>query len=255
MLFQQSIAPEFADDISNRAPHCVQLKNDVVSFDNLRLSERYLNWELHILLHFILRDSLKYVAWFQIQNRVPALRVDMPSGNGGFKAGSKEPAVNIPGIAWGHAMESVLGANSEQQAVFVDVVKTVEMPQDFIAPTLVRFDLRHRFYGIAPKAMFYSPRVGIKFLAQLADREIDLFNRSRPKLDKVVSKVIESTPDVIDGISRDERNISGNRRNVDDAVNALPGVRIVLGRDWIRAGVDKRIPSTIQLEDVFFGPF
>jgi hypothetical protein len=152
-------------------------------------------------------------------------------------------------------MGAVLSADGEKQAVLVEVVKAVELPEQFMAASLVRFDLRHSFYSIAPKALFYSPRIGFKFLAQLADREIDLFNRSRAKLDKVVGKVIECASDVVNGISSDERNISWNRCDIDDAISAISRVRIVLGRDWICAGIDKTVPCPIELEDVFIGPF
>src|SRR6266498_5412668 len=62
---QQSLAGERRHDGSNVFGELMERLNNRLTLDNLRLSERYVEGELHVLVHFVLGDGGEYVAAFQ----------------------------------------------------------------------------------------------------------------------------------------------------------------------------------------------
>lgn len=249
------IRNEGADSISR----LMEEHNNWLAPDNLRLSERYFNGEMHLVLHVRFGDTGEYVACFQVEGG--GRRLLQEGGICDFGRDGKdaqEISRDVPYLAWGHAVQDILRTNREQQAVLVNVVKAVELPENFSGRSSVCFDRRQRFYSVMPQALFNSPKSGFKFLGALSDREVNLLSgvcRGRAKGDQVVGQMVKSAPEVMDGVSGDKGNVGWDRSSTDEFINALASVRIVLGLEWICASTDKSVPRHLEIEDVFFGPF
>lgn len=246
-------------DAANATRSLMEHFNDRLTLDNLRLSERYLDGKLHILMHFRHGKNVEYVASFQREMPDALLQehfriVDL----GNVLENSGELISDLSNFCGRHAMEPILRSDSEQQAVLVNVVQAIDLPEDFSVASRVRFDLRERFYSVRRQTLFYSPNSGFKFLGIIANREIDALKRSGrllPDAHQPVDQMVEGTPKILDGVSNNQWNVSGNGLNTSEIIKAVTSVRHILGKDWISTSVDKSAPELSQVEDVFFGPF
>ena len=70
----------------------------------------------------------------------------------------------------------------------------------------------------------------------------------------MIDQMVKGTSEVLDGIPNGKRNVGWDGSNVNDLVDALSGVRIVLGREFVCV-FNKIRPEVLKIEDVFFGPF
>ena len=100
---------------------------------NLRLADRFINFELHILLHFSVKNSDPTEMWVACFNVVRPIAV------------LSEPVSNKEAII----------VVSEKSAVLVNVVKLVDSPERVI-PTTVRFERINRFYSFGAHALYFS---------------------------------------------------------------------------------------------------
>ncbi len=111
------------------------------TLDNFRLSERYFKGEVHILLHFLSRNGVELVAIFQRKvDDMGVCEKCSPIGDGIVGGKPKKSSAYFCPHAWSHAMGRVLRSDCNQQSVFVDNVKAMEMPEDFSATSTVWFD-------------------------------------------------------------------------------------------------------------------
>jgi hypothetical protein len=248
------IRNEGADSISR----LMEEHNNWLSFDDLRLSERYLKGDVHVVLHLRLGDSGEYVACLRIKGGGGRFLQEASVRDLGWDGkDSQKVARDYPYLAWGHAVNNVLGINREQQAVLVDNVKLIELPENFSCTSSVCFDRRQRFYSFMPQSLFYSPNSGYKFLGAVCNWKVNLaapvgFGADR---DQSVGQMVESGPEVMNSIPKHEGDVGWDRRNIGEFIDAIASVRVVLGRKGIRASVDKGVPRLLEIEDVFFGPF
>ena len=72
-LPKQSFPLKQNDDIANHVRSLIERFNNRLALDNLRLSERYLNDEVHILINFRFRNDVEGVACFQRERNFPSL--------------------------------------------------------------------------------------------------------------------------------------------------------------------------------------
>jgi hypothetical protein len=149
-------------------------------------------------------------------------------------------------------------AHGEQETVFVDIVQFAEIPEQSPVASRVSLDIRQRFYGVRPKALFYSPYSGVKFLGAITNREVNILKRSgrlSANTNKPVSKMVERASGILDGISREKGDAGWDRSCVRKAIDMLSGCRIILGLERVGVTVNESSPNLFKFEDVFFGPF
>jgi hypothetical protein len=110
--------------------------------------------------------------------------------------------------------------------------------------------------GLPPH--FFLLQGGFKFVESLSDREA-----SRTPVDgsvgpheiELLGKVVETTPQIADGVTGDSRDISRNRLNACEVIRHLSGLRIVLMSDFIGFGIEKDAGCKLKVSEVLFGPF
>ena len=75
-------------------------------------------------------------------------------------------------------MGRVLRSDCNQQSVFVDNVKAMEMPEDFSATSTVWFDSVYSFYSVIPHSLYFSVAGGHVFRGVLSNGKIDMGERA-----------------------------------------------------------------------------
>lgn len=141
---------------------------------NPRFVERYVEMELHVLLHFRFRDGAEYIAWFQDAKRVGRYENATEIRNGFAGVASSINVRRPNAFTWRHAMCRIGRSDSKQKAVFVDCVKSVETPERVI-PSFVWLDRIDSVNRILAHSLYFSSKVGgCIFLRTVGDREIDV---------------------------------------------------------------------------------
>lgn len=158
-------------------------------------------------------------------------------------------------------------SNGYDEAVLVDVVKLMELPERVI-PSLVRFGRVDSVYGSLRHALYFSFARGfvLRGTVGVNDRETNIPNLfdgeghamriDKPaKLNEVESQVIQGGPEIRQNVARDSGDSNGNVRYASEIINDSAGkLRIGLGLDFIRVGVAEGTDCEIEISDVLFGP-
>jgi hypothetical protein len=119
--------------------------------------------------------------------------------------------------------------------VLVDNIQGVEMPKNLSRPSTIWLDTVNRFYSLWPCSL-YSGFRGFEFLDIGSDGKVHIGKWTRRSFGdnhQGMSQMVKSASDVVNGITRDERGVFGNRRNINDLVDSISGIRIVLDADSI----------------------
>jgi hypothetical protein len=134
--------------------------------------------------------------------------------------------------------------------VLVDDVEFVELPEKKIA-SLVWTDTVENFESILPYGWYNSAQNGFVVFGRIVDWELRV---GSDDWDKAAGKIIESVTETVQGIAKNQWNLSGDGWNVADVIAEVSRLRITLceGRDGV--GIIKPLQSRIQFLDVLFGP-
>ncbi len=252
---KQSTPVELHKDIAYRMSHLMERYNDRLTLNNLRLSERYINEEIHFLLRFRFGDGQEYIASFQ---REP---LDLGRNESTLQSGNcSELSSHVRVPTWQDAVAAQVRVDSEQQFMLVNNVEVVDVPEQFTLTSRVWFDSVNRVSCVLAEFLYSSSAVGFIFLGALADGKVEIVEgagRASGDAHQMVGQMLKTAPEVMNGIPDYGRNLRGNLPNVTEIIAALSGVRVVLGSDVIRASTpsEERHPCSLQILDVLVGPF
>ena len=208
-----------------------------ITFDNLRLAERYVKSEIHIHVLFeVSGNPEKFVAHF---HRTPS-KLKYP------------PALK--------AFVDVLTSDkrNNQKAVFVDNVKLVETPKR-VVPSFVWFDRVDSFYSRLPHGTYFSFLAELVSLGVTEDRKAYFPPRRVPLFpdDKRVCEIVQGPPKVVDSVAQDGGKLQRNIPHARHIKNQIQHIRITLASDQIglKIAAQKSSDCDIQVTDVLLGPF
>jgi len=208
-----------------------------LTFDNLRLGERYFKEGLHIYVCFkVSRNPQQFVAHL---HRTPS-KLKYP------------PALK--------AFVEILTSDNRnnQKTVLVDIVKMVEAPKRVI-PTFVWFDRVDSFFSRLPHGTYFSRLAELVSLGVTEDRKAYLPPRRVPLFpdDKRICEIVQDPPKVVKGIPQDRRKLQRNIPNARHIKNQIARLRFTLTSNNIRLDIapQKRTNFDIKVTDVLFGPF
>ena len=229
---------ESADESVNKIRHLVECFNNRLTSGNLRLSERYVNGELKVLVVFSVsagRNVNDYVARFQYE------RFLIPEQQGSHCG--YPPLVQQSGGGY-------------QETMFVDSVEFVDMPERIVTSNVTLTSL-NKFARTCGHSLYCSVSDGgCVFLDAFANREISSSTgHSSASLHKLPSEMIQRASEIVNDISDDEGNTTGNRMNLLDAKRGMPNLRLFLGNKSIGVRVAELADSSLKVRDVLFGPF
>lgn len=249
---------EQLDKSLNKLDKLMQRWDERLTLDNLALAERYLKGELRIHVH-LLWASEEFCAIFE--RKLPVSGPDWDAGRGNFGGVDPQPT---GGSASADSAEvdyevSVCAADGEQEFVFVRDVELMEPPKRAV-PSVVRFGGLDKVHRRLRRSLYLSRRTGFKSIGG-GGRALE-HGKSGVGLDffpfgtnQLADQKIEGGSKVVDGIADDgappER---GLRRNL-DLENALAGLRLVVGNDFIGFALPEPFNQRFEVADVLFGPF
>jgi len=232
---------ELADEVSDEIGHMIQRRKNGLSFGNLRLSERYIKCELEILVLFSLVGRCGNV-------------YDLVAAFQGEKCILIEPNHVASQTVNGPRLHT--GRDSDQQSMLVESVKLMDKPECVIS-SHVTLGIADDFLRSCIHSLYYSSGEGrCVFLGGLADRKVRV-NTRRPSrsIDQLPRKMIQGTPEIVDGIADDQSYGVRDRLDIFDAQRSVLDFRLLLGGNCVGLGFAEGSNSNIQVSDVLFGPF
>ena len=237
---------KIADNAVHKIRHTIQRFKNRLTSDNLRLAERYINSELEILVRFTAIGRVGQV--YDVTAHLK--RNSGPLSECNFLASSDH---EIP--------LAVTCSEGYQNSMFVEPIQFVNVPQRVI-PTETRLHLTQDFVSTREHLVYFSLTNGrcifLRTIGIAANREISVFPWcSSSCFNKLPSKVVESTSEVVDSVSDNHREIWWDSLDALDIKRSVLncGHWVWLGSDCVRLISRECLDSSIQLTDVLYGPF
>lgn len=255
---EQTVPAKSDNDLSDYFGHLIERFNNGLALDNLRLVERYVNRELHILLKFRMVDGAEFVAclqWdagdgdqmpFEVRSALTWMTVH-------------EDFLELRSFTWRSAAAHVRRAGGKQQAVLVNLVKFVDTPER-IVPTFVWFDRMDRVFSLLPHALYFSVEEGRHVFCGIASNwETALRGNGATSLaDEMAGKMVEGTSQVLQNVPDNQRDLQRHLGNALDVIGALLRIQIILEPNgiWLATPAGECFKQDIpQVVDVLYGPF
>jgi hypothetical protein len=142
--------------------------------------------------------------------------------------------------------------------MLIDSVKAIDDGKITSLPSIVWFGTIDRVYSVLPQALYFSRSAGFELRGATVGREINvaIANGSgivdKPQL---LSQVVQGAPEILQNISGDCSNgiryFFDSKKIIDQATR----LRVALGPDFIRVGVEEDPDLSLEIDDVLFGPF
>lgn len=260
-LFSCEKRPEGENNVINQIKHLLERFEQRLTLSNPRLSKRYDEVTLQLLLHFRTRDGEEFVACLQREDRRCERHEKV--GPVGIRKGHIRPVTTSKRLhdgsafTWRDAAEVIRVSHCDQQAVLVDVVKFVEQPER-VVPTFVWFDRVDYVYSILPHALYFSSASGFVYRGTVKNRERcpkrGIFASNQ---DQLMGQVVQRTSEIVQSVAGDCRKRRRSLWKIIDVKRKLARLRIALASDYIWLGEAKPecIDFGLQVVDVLFGPF
>ena len=214
-----------------------------LAFGNLRLTERYVNSEVKILV------ALSFVGCCgNIHNLTAEFQ------------GNKRRFIKRDGPSFDNIHTPLIysGNDRNQKSVLVDVVEFTEEPERVITSDMT-LHVADEFSRLNADSIYYSALDGrCVLLKTIADRETRLSSRgSVICCNQLPHKMVQGTSKIVDGIPYEENDVCRHSPNVTDIKSRMLdcGYRVRLGPNSIGLRFTERANSDIQVVNVLFGPF
>src|SRR6185295_3135400 len=154
---------EGGDDTFDKIRHLMEGLEQRLCLKNLRLADRYIESKLQLLIKFSVGGiNEQFMACLHREVR-PCLTQEKVEGGDN---GSRPQLRQVVDDVFVHDLAYVHGSghrpNSQQQAVFLDAVKSIKDPEQVI-PTFIWFDEVNRVDNILPRSLYFSSLLGFIF--------------------------------------------------------------------------------------------
>jgi len=228
--------------------------------DDLRLIERYIKREFHLLVDFTVNETNeKYVAFFERAEVVGRAESQGDCGELRSRKHFFVGAGDAPCYQGAYIDRLIAGTSSNNGAMLVDVVKAVQDPEIVPLPSVVWFERAERIDSILPHALYFSANMAFVFRGFRSDEKagfVPIPGRTASSNEvKLLGEMIEGASEILHSISKDHGDNDGNRTNFGYIMDWLSCLRIALGPDYIWACSVKGPDCAIQISDVLVGPF
>jgi len=203
-----------------------------LTLSNLRLSERFANDELRIIIHFRAKDTLEKWACCLTEIR------------------SIEPL----------ALEQIRMTNGNKLAMLVDVIKVMNHPQRSI-PSLVWFEGIDSFYRRLPRALYFSSLQSFIVLGHIENGKADSFTApcsDRPSLSglhELKREMVESTPKVLQHVASNGEKFKTRKGWGFERPGFFSCFRVHIGLNNLEVLITPDFRTRLEVLEVIFGPF
>lgn len=245
---------ESADNTRDALRQLMNRWDDRFTLADPRLAKRYLESKLLIRIYFRVRSTgIQHVACLE---RFRGFLAEKEVNLG------KRPT-NTLSQQLRHFLTDVDGRlddHRDYQTVLVGIVQLVEHPELVTLPSLVRFQGQDVVYGVRGQSLYFSSQRGFVFLRGVMrpDEERDFPVGSATRVvDQVelLDQVVESGPEVLDGIPSDNADVGWKLGELEDAIRWASGLRVNLGANFVQVAVENGVDDLCELSDVMFGSF
>jgi hypothetical protein len=242
---------EIGNQVVNKIKHTLKRHEQRLTLNNPRLSERYNDGELEVMVYFRTKILEEYVACFKRANNILGER-DSPIAvaGEGLKGGNRSREVTHQVNGEG------CSPRSEQEPMLVDNIQFMELPER-VLPSFVWFDRIDSFYRFLPHQLYFSLFSSFIFLGAIEDGERGGRGRKVScTFDKLPCQMVKSTSQVVDNIPADQGDFGRDLLSRPNAVlNCIRIIRVTLGQNIVRFGITEGSEGLIEITDVLFGPF
>jgi len=247
----QEEGSEFSDSNPDLMEDEVEEKIERYPVTVADLIDAYRKVKAHILLRFRSREGQEFFACVQRDWRQLALPEYTRAGLGSEGDLSFAEQVHRRYLIWSESVSWTYNAHGQEQTVFVDVIESMEQPQEQIS-SLIWFDTVENFECLLPKTWYTSVQGGFPVsFGRMRDWELCVGSDA---LDQSTSEVVERTTKAMKYIADYQWNTTGNLRNLPDVVRDISSLRIGLGGGEYRISVPQFSQDGIELVDMLFGP-
>jgi hypothetical protein len=257
-----------SDEVANKVRRLIEKWNDRLTFDNLRLSERYLKGEIHILICFRYGDSGEFVATIQREFSERLSVKEARQFSGGVFIFNPETVFISRDCFWRHTMGRITKSDCKQKMMLVDNVEAVDMPQNCATSSLVWFENLNSFDRVWPKSLYYSRRLGFIFRGslQLCSKISEVASNGKVQFSEgmamplranpgqTIYEMVKSAPQTMNSVAGDEGRPIGNGECGGKIPNALSRLKVILTANDIGFFNESK-RSFLEVTNVFFGPF
>ena len=233
-LLQERLKPK--DQVFDNLRELMERWKNRITASNLRFVDRFLNFELQILLHIRLYSGEVGVACFEMVGPIEPTR-------------SKKE----------------LGAEGKESPVLIDNVKIMQSPErggERSIPVPVRFESIDSFYRVRVNSLYYSGVFGFVFGESLRNGKLDtpeFLSRNRRGINsgQLLCEVIQGGPETMNHIPRDTDGIEGeypDRRNLTLYRDWMwSDTRILISDENVRILLGERLGG--EITQALLGPF
>jgi hypothetical protein len=143
----------------------------------------------------------------------------------------------------------------------------MDVPKDCAPSSLVWFENPNSFDRVWPESLYYSLRLGFVFRGFLkpfgklcgvtSNRKVQVLERPTAagmNPNQAIDKMVEGAPQTVHSVSSDKGYPIGDGEFIGKIPNALLGLRIVLGSNYVSV-LKESVPFGLKIKDVLIGPF
>lgn len=231
-LSRPEVPLKLSDQIIHELNRLTKKFDERLTLANLRLSDRFLDNELRILVHFRAKNSSEKWACCLL------------------------PILSVESLA----LEQVVGSNWDQIAVLVDVICMIKRPKRKVS-ALVWFERVDSFYRRFPRSLYFSSlqslviRGGVKNGKRNTLSALLAYRPALPSLNQLEGEVVKGATEVLQNIASSRKNLKPRDRELREVSLGLQRLRVSLGSDDIRVRFAKGLGLSFKVCEVLFGPF
>jgi hypothetical protein len=220
---------------------------------NPRIAEHYLKCDIGIYIH--IRDRIspcgkEFCAVLnkskQSETRIEDIHAKKCGGDSEW-LGNKR---NFP--------RSESTSDGQQDVVFVNIVKLVELPEKVITST-IRAQAVYDAYNVGVDSLYFSRRFGYVLGGTIANGEVgSTGGHISTGLNQSTSQMIQAATKLVNDFSGDNCHSGdgdiGDKRIVNFDSKAIASLRVCLANDTVWAGFIESFQTTFEITDVVIGP-
>lgn len=242
--------------------------NKRLRLNNPRFMERYLKFELSILVNFsVLGNGKKFIAHLERAHVIGRLDEEGKGGQPGFVG-----EVNVNNLL--HPSRQIttdvnaseLRGNRHQFPVFAEVVQLFKDPELVACPSVVRFKCVDGVDGGSGDSLYFSLASGFVFRNVVKNREVEQVvlltspagirpASSTSGEKELVDNMIQSGSHSTESVACDNSNVVRDTIDMGQVVDGFSRIRIAIGPDFVWSGIPISLNGLLQVDDVLFGPF
>ena len=214
----------------DKIDHLMERWEQRVTLHNLRLADRFINLELHILLDLVVKDTGE--RWIACSDCIPT---------------RGEPVI----------FHDCVIVDGKDHPVFVDIVEFVDLPKKII-PAFIRLKPIDSFYSFGTHTLYFGSLVPFVSCGVLRDRKLDTTRRrfSRDG-DQMICKVVKCSSEVLDHISGTTQNVEGKNPNdvhIMDWRRELSRCKICIGENNVTLLIPEDENFPLNIQEMLLGP-